>query len=113
MRSSANVGHRGARLWEAMLKKGSSAALSSTTAEGKLQPQYAGSAAASLSPTVNRISDGGVSVSPGKETTVNTSEGGALLTPVPERRGKNRALNGEASHEQLISDDSVPSSSGA
>ncbi|KAH8906561.1 hypothetical protein BR93DRAFT_927396 [Coniochaeta sp. PMI_546] len=102
----------GARLWEAMLKKGSSAALSSTTAEGKLQPQYAGSAAASLSPTINRISDGGVSVSPGKES-VNTSEGGASLTPVPERRGKNRALNGEASHEQLISDDSVPSSSGA
>ncbi|OIW27987.1 hypothetical protein CONLIGDRAFT_458080 [Coniochaeta ligniaria NRRL 30616] len=104
----------GARLWEVVLKKGSSAALSSTTAEGKLQPQYAGSAAASLSPTVNRTSEGRASVSPGKES-VDASEGGASLTPVPERRGKNRALNGEASHEQLVSDGSVgvPTTSGA
>ncbi len=97
-----------------MLKKGSSAALSSTTAEGTLQPQYAGSAAASLSPTINRTSDGHASVSPGKES-VDTPEGGALLTPVPERRGKNRALNGEASHEQAVASGSgsVPTTSGA
>lgn len=104
----------GARLWEVMLKKGSSAALSSTTAEGTLQPQYAGSAAASLSPTINRTSDAHASVSPGKES-VDTPEGGALLTPVPERRGKNRALNGEASHEQAVASGSgsVPTTSGA
>lgn len=83
-----------------MLKKGSSAALSSTTAEGKLQPQYAGSAAASLSPTINRTSDGPASGSPGKDSTDN-SEGGALLTPAPERRGGDGAASGEASHEQL------------
>jgi hypothetical protein len=97
-----------------MLKKGSSAALSSTTAEGKLQPQYAGSAAASLSPTLNRTSDGPASASPDKDS-VDSSEGGALLTPVPERRGKNRALNGEASHEQPVSNGggSVPTTSDA
>jgi hypothetical protein len=83
-----------------MLKKGSSAALSSTTVEGKLQPQYAGSAAASLSPTVNRTSDPMITASPGKES-VDNSEGGALLSPAPETRGKNRVLGGEASHEQL------------
>lgn len=94
-----------------MLKKGSSAALSSTTAEGKLQAQYAGSAAASLSPTINRTSDG---LSPGKES-VDSSDGGALLAPVPERRGKNRALTGEASHEQLVpsGSGSVPTAIGA
>lgn len=97
-----------------MLKKGSSAALTSTTAEGKLQQQYAGSAAASLSPTINRTMDGPASLSPGKES-VDSSDGGALLTPVPERRGKNRALTGEASHEQLAlnGSGSVPTTLGA
>jgi hypothetical protein len=90
-----------------MLKKGqtSSASLSSATAEGQLRPQYAGSAAASLSPTINRSSDRAASVSPGKDS-VDNSDGGALLTPVPERRGKNRALDSEGSHEQLAPDGS-------
>jgi hypothetical protein len=94
-----------------MLKKGqtSSASLSAATAEGQLRPQYAGSAAASLSPTLNRGSDHAASVSPGKDS-VDNSDGGALLTPAPERRGKNRALNGEASQDQLAANGSGSSS---
>jgi hypothetical protein len=103
----------GAKLWEAMLKKGSvgsvekcptSSAISSATAQGQL-PQYAGFAAASLSPTINRTTDG-TSVSPAQDNSPSKSSvdssagGGALLTPMPERRGKNRALTSDSSLEQ-------------
>ena len=86
-----------------MLRKGSSTALSSTSAEGKLQAQFAGSAAASLSPTVNRTLDG--PVSPAKESGDN-DEGGALLTTVPDRRGKNRVLSGEATSREHLTNNS-------
>ena len=86
-----------------MLRKGSSTALSSTSAEGKLQAQFAGSAAASLSPTVNRTLDG--PVSPAKESGDN-DEGGALLTTVPDRRGKNRVLSGEATSQEHLTNNS-------
>ncbi|KAK5660635.1 hypothetical protein OQA88_11997 [Cercophora sp. LCS_1] len=79
----------GAKLWPAMLKKGStSSAVSSTTAQGFL-PQYSGHAAASLSPTVNRnpISPIG-EVSPSKNL-ADRNDGGALLVPAPEKRGEN------------------------
>lgn len=82
------------------MKKGSSAALSSTTAEGKLQPQYAGSAAASLSPTINRTSDRPASGSPGKDS-IDNSDGGALLSPAPESQGTDSTPSGGATHEQL------------
>lgn len=103
----------GAKLWEAMLKKGSlgsvekcptSSAVSSTTAQGQL-PQYAGFAAASLSPTINRTTDD-TAVSPAQDDSPSKSSvdssigGGALLTPMPERRGKNRALTSDSSLEQ-------------
>jgi hypothetical protein len=103
----------GAKLWETMLKKGSlgtvekcptSSAVSSTTAQGQL-PQYTGFAAASLSPTINRTTDG-TSVSPAQDNSPSKSSvdssigGGALLTPMPERRGKNRALTSDSSLEQ-------------
>ncbi|KAK3387456.1 hypothetical protein B0H63DRAFT_558964 [Podospora didyma] len=78
------------KLWQSVLKKGStSSALSSTTAQGYL-PHYSGHAAASLSPSFNKRY-----VSPPAMTTKASSEyqdimdGGVLLTPAPEKRGEN------------------------
>lgn len=82
-------------------KGGTSSAVSSTTAQGYL-PQYAGYAAKSLSPPINKtplspIRDGSqskISDSP------NLSDGGALLNPVPAKRDENRLPNGEGSLEE-------------
>lgn len=75
-----------------MLKKGpTSSALSPTTAQGFL-PQYTGNAAASLSPSLSMNQQslqkdfGSAKFSDAHELSDN---GGALLSPVPEKRGEN------------------------
>ncbi|KAK3944489.1 hypothetical protein QBC46DRAFT_279743 [Diplogelasinospora grovesii] len=82
----------GTKLWQTVLKKGStSSAVSSTTAHGFL-PQYSGYAAASLSPSFNKNSTFmNRDSSPSKMSDPNDlSDGGALLTPVPDKRRENR-----------------------
>ncbi|KAH7635631.1 hypothetical protein B0T09DRAFT_379424 [Sordaria sp. MPI-SDFR-AT-0083] len=76
----------GAKLWPDMLKKsGTSSALSSATATGWL-PQYQTSTMMSFPPS----SDRSHRVVPSPDN--DCSDGGAMLTPVPEKRGENRPL---------------------
>ncbi|KAK4122525.1 hypothetical protein N657DRAFT_466128 [Parathielavia appendiculata] len=82
----------GAKLWQAMLKKGpTSSALSSTTAQGFL-PHYTGNAAASLTPslTTNQLSSPR-DIASGKFTDVHdlNENGGVPLSTAPEKRGEN------------------------
>ncbi|KAK3314788.1 hypothetical protein B0H66DRAFT_322227 [Apodospora peruviana] len=86
-------------LWQLKLKKSStSSALSSTTAQGYL-PQYSGSAAASLSPSMTKNLVSPIrEISPSKAScVVDHSEGGALLAPTAEKHGENRPPNASSS----------------
>ncbi|KAL0470108.1 hypothetical protein QR685DRAFT_244284 [Neurospora intermedia] len=76
----------GAKLWPDMLKKsGTSSVLSSATATGWL-PQYQTSTMMSFPPSNDRPHR--AAPSPDNDC----SDGGALLTPIPEKRGENRPL---------------------
>ncbi|KAK3392255.1 hypothetical protein B0T20DRAFT_487738 [Sordaria brevicollis] len=76
----------GAKLWPDMLKKsGTSSALSSATATGWL-PAYQNSTMMSFPPS-NDVSR---RVAPSPDN--DCSDGGAMLAPVPEKRGENRPL---------------------
>lgn len=80
-----------------MLRKGStSSAISSTTAQGYL-PQYVGYAAKSLSPSVDKKS---VSPSEDGSPDLDLSDSGALLNPLPDKRGEKRLSHGEGSLEE-------------
>lgn len=72
------------KLWQAVLKKGStSSAVSSTTAQGFL-PQYRGHAAASLSPSINENqASSSRDITPSKflSDIDDLNEGGALVMP--------------------------------
>ncbi|KAL2018790.1 hypothetical protein VTK56DRAFT_418 [Thermocarpiscus australiensis] len=100
-RSVASVDRRaggsGAKLFQAVLKKGpTSSALSSTTAQGFL-PQYAGHAAASLSPSLSKNqAPSAKDLSPGRFSDVNdlSDGGGVLLLGSPEKCGENCPPNG-------------------
>ena len=76
----------GAKLWPDMLKKsGTSSALSSATATGWL-PQYQASTMMSFPPG----NDHSHRIAPSPDN--DCSDGGAMLAPIPKKRGENRPL---------------------
>lgn len=94
----------GAKLWPDMLKKsGTSSALSSATATGWL-PAYHNSTMMSFPPSNDRSHR--VAPSPDNDC----SDGGAMLTPVPEKRGENRPLQHVSSLEDQFKNMTIEAS---
>jgi hypothetical protein len=95
-----------------MLKKASiSNAISSTTAQGYL-PQFSGHAAASLSPSMKKMTSPLREASPSKTSVVSSdqSDGGALLTPAPETHRENFPPASVSSLEDQFKNNSTSSS---
>ena len=92
---------RSTRLPPTVLRKGcTSSAVSSTTVQGYL-PQYFGHASKALSPPFHKPAfSPNRNESPTKASDIDLKDGGALLSPIPEKKGENRPPNGEGSLEE-------------